>query len=358
MLDACPVGTKVNAIPTPAVTIELDILARNVRRVQDLLEACGLKVRPHVKTHKIPAIARMQLEAGAIGITCQKLSEAEAMADGGLNDILLTYNVLGKEKLKRLVELARRVRLAVTVDNPVVAKELSSAFHDAGIVLPVLCECDTGGQRCGVQSPSEALELAQVLTSLPGLEFHGLMTHPTLIGSSQFMQETRRLLTGVGLNAAVVSGGGTPELQNIQNANGFTEHRPGTYIYNDRNTMLSGWATKEDCAMRVRATVVSRPRHDRAILDAGAKTLTSDLGPGIEDYGLITEHPDASLARIADEHGVVDVSRCVQKPEIGEVVTIIPNHACTLSNLHDLVYGVRNKLVAAVWQVSARGCVQ
>src|SRR2546425_12708695 len=166
---AAQAGTLLELIDTPVVTIDLAVMEQNIARLQHYLSLHGMRNRPHIKTHKVPAIARMQVAAGAAGITCQKLGEAEVMAEGGLDDILLTYNVLGEAKLERLVALADRISLTVTVDHADIAAELSGAIRRAGLMLAVLIECDTGGRRCGVQTPAEAVELAQAITHLPGL---------------------------------------------------------------------------------------------------------------------------------------------------------------------------------------------
>jgi len=355
---AAQAGTTLELIDTPVVTIDLDVMDQNIARLQSYLSLHGLRNRPHVKTHKIPSIARMQVAAGAAGITCQKLGEAEVMAEGGLDDILLTYNVLGEAKLERLVALADRISLTVTVDHADIAAELSQAMRRAGLMLPVLIECDTGGRRCGVQTPAEAVELAQAITRLPGLILRGLMTYPTAPASGAFMGETIHLLKARGIPVDVVSGGGTPGVWKVHEIPGFTEHRAGTYVYNDRNTVAAGAATLSDCAMRIMATVVSRPTPDRAILDAGSKTLAADLGQGVAGHGLIVEYPDAVLAALSEEHGHVDLSLCRRAPNIGERVSIVPNHACVVSNLHNEVYGVRGGRVDVVWPVDARGAVR
>src|SRR5437773_2246632 len=320
---AAQAGTTLELIDTPVVTIDLDVMDQNIARLQSYLSLHGLRNRPHVKTHKIPSIARMQVAAGAAGITCQKLGEAEVMAEGGLDDILLTYNVLGEAKLERLVALADRISLTVTVDHADIAAELS-----------------------------------QAITRLPGLILRGLMTYPTAPASGAFMGETIHLLKTKGILVDVVSGGGTPGVWTVHEIPGFTEHRAGTYVYNDRNTVAAGAATLSDCAMRIMATVVSRPTPDRAILDAGSKTLAADLGQGVAGHGLIVEYPDAVLAALSEEHGHVDLSLCRRAPNIGERVSIVPNHACVVSNLHNEVYGVRGGRVDVVWPVDARGAVR
>lgn len=350
---------KIDDLDTPSVLIDLDLVEANLRRAQDYADAHGLKLRPHIKTHKIPELARRQVELGAVGITCQKLGEVEAMADGGLRDILLTFNLLGRAKLHRLVALARRLRLSVTLDNAVVASELDAAMREAGLVLPVLIECDTGGERCGVQTPEEAVELAKLVAALKGVRLDGLMTYPArgqTAATAAWLNEAVALLEAAGIELAVVSTGGTPDLYRAHEVTAASEHRPGTYIYHDRDQARASLGL-EACAMRILATVVSRPTDGRAILDAGSKTLSSDA-LGLDGFGLITEYPQAVLAKFSEEHGHVDCSASNARPRIGERVTVIPNHACAVTNLHDVVYGVRGDRVERVFRVEARGCVQ
>lgn len=349
----------IDDLDTPAVLIDLDLAEANLRRAQSYADAHGLKLRPHIKTHKIPEFARLQVELGAGGITCQKLGEAEVMADAGIDDILLTFNLLGRAKLQRLVALARRIRLSVTLDNAVVASELDAAMREAGLVLPVLIECDTGAERCGVQTPEEAVELARLVGGLNGLRLEGLMTYPArgqVAVTDAWLTEAVTRLATAGIEPRVVSTGGTPDLFRAHEVKAATEHRPGTYIYHDRDQARASLGL-DACAMRILATVVSRPTDGRAILDAGSKTLSSDLN-GLEGYGLITEYPQAVLARFSEEHGHVDCSASNARPRIGERVTVIPNHACAVTNLHDVVYGVRGDRVERVLEVAARGRVQ
>lgn len=341
-------------LDTPVVTIDLDVVEANIARLQTYLDGHGIKSRPHIKTHKIPALAKKQVEAGAVGIACQKIGEAEVMAAAGLRDIFLPFNILGPAKLERLVALARQVRLSLTVDSEGVAQGLSGAAHRAGLSLPVLVECDTGGQRVGVQSPEAALDLARRIARMPGLNFGGLMTYPNSEAAGKFIVRALELFRGTGLPVPEVSGGGTPVMWQAHTVPGLTEHRAGTYIYNDRSIVRSGAATWEQCAMRIRATVVSRPTPGRAILDAGSKSLTSDL-LGFEDYGYVVEYPEARLFTLSEEHGHLDVSGCARRPEVGEMVSIIPNHTCVVSNLHDTVTMTRGVRVEGEWAVAARG---
>ncbi len=347
----------VQELDTPVVTIDLDVVEANITRLQEYLDGHGIKNRPHIKTHKIPAIAHLQVAAGAVGIACQKIGEAEVMAAAGLRDILLPFNILGPAKLERLMELARQVRLAVTADSEVVVRGLSDAAYRAGLELTVLVECDTGFKRVGVQSPEAALDLARQITRLSGLRFGGLMTYPNSEAAGKFFSRCLELFREAGMPVPEVSGGGTPVMWQAHTVPGLTEHRAGTYVYNDRAIVRSGAATWEQCAMRIWATVVSRPTPGRAILDAGSKTLTSDL-LGFEDYGFVVEYPKARLHGLSEEHGHLDVSECEKRPEVGERVSIIPNHTCVVSNLHDVMVVVRRGQVEGEWPVAARGKVR
>jgi D-serine deaminase-like pyridoxal phosphate-dependent protein len=347
---------RVNDLLTPAVVIDLDRVEANIARLQRYLEAHGIANRPHIKTHKVPAVAELQLAAGAVGITCQKVSEAEVMADAGLDDIFLPYNILGKAKLARLMALARRVRLSVTADSSVTVQGYAEAAARAGVELPVLVEFDTGAHRCGVQSPEEAAALAREIAGAPALRFGGLMTFPHNADSDVFVRATRERLAPEGLEVARVSYGGTPGMWTAHERTEVTEYRAGTYVYGDRMILASGAMTPDQIALHVIATVVSRPTADRAILDAGSKTFSSDL-VGLEGHGLLLEYPDARIYNMSEEHGHVDLSACAQKPAIGERVTVIPNHACPVSNLRDHVYAVRADQVVATWPVAARGTI-
>jgi D-serine deaminase-like pyridoxal phosphate-dependent protein len=344
---------------TPVVTIDLDIMEANIKRLQAYCDRHGIGNRPHIKTHKIPQIARAQLAAGAFGVTCQKLGEVEVMLDAGIQDVLLTYNILGDAKLRRLRAMAERprARLTVVCDNEAVAESLSSAFAQSDVPLRVVVECDTGMGRVGVQTPAAAVELAQKIARLPGLRFVGLMTFPITDNTRPFFDAALAKLKHVGLEAEVVSTGGTPQVSRAHEVPGITEHRAGTYVFCDRATVASGAATWDDCAMRIRTTVVSRPTPDRANLDAGSKTLATDL-LSLTGYGRIVEYPDAVIERLSEEHGTVNLSGCAKKPEVGEIVSVIPNHTCVVTNLHDELIGVRKGRVEVVWTVAARGTIR
>lgn len=346
----------VDELETPVPVVDLDRLETNIAKLQAYLDEHKIENRPHIKTHKIPEIAKMQMEAGAIGITCQKVSEAEVMANTGFKDIFLPYNIIGEAKLARLMALAKRVTVSVTADSAFVVQGLSNAAQRAGLTLTVLVECDTGGGRCGVQSPQEAADLASVIHQSPNLHFGGLMTYPSNNNLDDYVNETRELLKKDNINIERVSGGGTPTMWNAHENKTVTEHRAGIYVYGDRLTMRPGAVTLDTCAFKVFSTVVSRPTADRGILDAGSKSLSMDLH-GLDGYGHICEYPDAKIYALTEEHGHVDFSACKNKPEIGERVTIIPNHCCVVSNLFDEVVGTRNGQVEVIWKVAARGTV-
>jgi D-serine deaminase-like pyridoxal phosphate-dependent protein len=347
-------------LDTPAVTIDLAVMAANIRRVQRHLDRHGIANRPHIKTHKIPEIGRMQMAAGAVGITCQKIGEVEVFADAGVaDDVLLTFNVIGAAKTDRLMALARRLaRLTVVLDNEVVARGLSEAGVRHGVDVAFLVECDTGFGRNGVQTPEEALALAQAAMKLPRMVFRGLMTFPNRDPDTRlFFERALELFERAGIAVPVVSGGGTPGIFTAQNLGVLTEHRAGTCVYNDVMVVAGGTATWDDCAMRVRTTVVSRPRDTRAVLDAGTKVLTSDQY-GMKGYGHILEYPGALIGALSEEHAIVDLTACPERPGVGDVVHVVPNHCCVVSNMVDEVYGVRAGRLETTWKVAARGTIR
>lgn len=353
-------GQTLAEILTPMPVIDEDRLAANIARAQDYVAAHGMGFRPHIKTHKIIAVARQQIAAGATGLNCQKLSEAEVFADAGFQDILITYNILGPERLARLRALNDRVaRLSVVADSDTTVKGLAAAFAGAK-PLAVLVECDTGALRCGVQSPEDAASLAAQVAAAPGLRFAGLMTYPPVGGAERveaFLQATMALLAARGIDCPVRSNGGSPDLFKAHLVPSATEHRAGTYVYNDRSMVRAGECARDDLAMHVLATVISRPTPTRAVLDAGSKALTSDL-LGFADHGEIEELPGARITTLSEEHGVVDLSACTAPlPQVGDRVRIVPNHTCVISNLFDRMVFHRGGVVTRVEPVAARGTV-
>jgi len=334
---------QIDELDTPSLTADLDAVERNIARVQHYCDDHGISLRPHVKTHKLPELARMQVEAGARGITCQKLGEVEIFADAGFDDILISFPIIGESKIERLRRLAERVRVCVAVDSDEGADALD------GIDVDVLIECDTGFGRTGVQSPEEAARLAGTVE-----RFRGLMTYPTPAGTSEWLQ---RVLDLVG-EVDCISVGGTPTASSVHELGIATELRVGTYVYGDRACMANGSVPLEDCALRVLATVVSTPTRERAIVDAGSKALTSDLAEATTGYGFLLEHPEAQVYKLNEEHGHVDVSRCERPPRIGDRVSIVPNHACGAVNMYDEIVLHRGGEIVETLPIRARGRVR
>jgi D-serine deaminase-like pyridoxal phosphate-dependent protein len=341
--------THYSELDTPAVLIDLDRAEANLRRAQAAADKAGIALRPHIKTHKLPYFAKRQVELGAVGITVQKLGEAEVMADAGLTDLLLTFNIIGAAKLKRLKALHERVTIRVVADIPDPAKPLG-----------VFVECDTGMGRCGVQSPAAAIDLARQIIAAPGLAFAGLMTYPAAgkyQAAAQWLGDAQSAFSAAGIDLPAITTGGTPDIWHMDEAARVaTEYRPGTYIYMDRSQVVAGAASFDDCALTVLATVVSRPTESRAIIDAGSKALTSDL-LGLVGHGYVVEYPDAKVVGLSEEHGTLDVSACSSKPKIGDTIRIIPNHCCPVTNLFDRVNLIRNGELVETVAVAARGRV-
>ena len=347
----------IESFGTPCPVIDLDVVERNIARAQQLCDAAGVANRPHIKTHKSPILAKMQIAAGAQGITCQKLGEAEVMANAGITDIVIATNLLGAARSGRLAALQRRVALKVCADNPVSLSAYSEAAQRAERPLDIMIECDTGQKRAGVETPREALALAQIIRDNPWLNFAGLLFYPALDSWPQtqvFLDEMTAGLASLSLKHKIISTGGTPNFANIGKLKGATEHRAGTCIFNDRMMIEAKFATLGDCALQVFTSVVSRGGEERGILDAGSKTLTSDTG-GLEGFGLIMEHPEARIHKFAEEHGFLDLSRCNNKPVVGDIVRVIPNHVCVAVNMVDQLVAVRGGEIAEVIPVAARG---
>lgn len=348
-------------IQTPAVLIDLDVAVANICRFQEYADSHALNVRPHIKTHKLPAIADLQIAAGAIGITCQKVSEAEAMVSGSrsIADVLITYNIVGAEKLQRLKALAKRVKLSVVADSVAIVDGLSAAFREEPQPLTVLVECDTGANRCGVLTPDAATSLAAYIHKMPGLVFGGLMTYPPAGGEAAveaFMRVAKADIEALGIEVPVITSGGSPSMMHAAEAPTTTEYRPGTYVYNDRSLVSRGACGWADCALTVLATVVSVPAANRAIIDAGSKVLTSDL-LGLTGYGHVLGRDDIAVDQLSEEHGRLISSGPIGL-SVGDKIRIVPNHACVVTNMVDTVSVIGNDLLRTeAWPVTARGMV-
>jgi D-serine deaminase-like pyridoxal phosphate-dependent protein len=348
---------RIEELETPVPVIDLDRVEHNLMKMQDYCDSHGLRLRPHIKTHKMPALAHRQVELGARGITCQKLGEAEVMVDAGIDDILISYPLIGPAKGLRLAELARRAKISVAIDNVLALETVAEAARAAGSTIGVLVEFDSGNKRTGVISVDQALDLARHAGAADGLRFDGLMTYPSTAATAAFVADAKHRFTAAGIAISVVSGGGTPNAWHAHEVAGLTEVRVGTYIYHDRATVGAGAANLDECALHLHATVISRPTADQAVIDAGTKSLTSDLvAPSVgAGYGLILGYPDAVIERLSEEHGMIDLSHCPEKPALGERIRIVPNHVCVVSNLHDEVVMSRDGRIVDTWRVAARG---
>jgi D-serine deaminase-like pyridoxal phosphate-dependent protein len=359
-------------LSTPALTVDLDVLDRNLDRMAAYCREHRIGLRPHTKTHKTLEVARRQLDRGAVGLTVAKVGEAEVMADADPNEILVAFPVFGAEKLKRLAAVATARRILLSLDSEATARELSAAATAQNVTFGVLVEFDAGLGRCGLQPGPACVELARTVQKLPGLEFRGLMTYPGNIWGTD--EEREKISESVAVAVAtaltafeteriaveIVSAGSTPSAQLSHRIHGVTEIRPGTYVYNDLNTYYQGACTLEDCAARVVATVVSTAVPNRAIIDGGSKTFSSDLlgsGPRA-GYGMVVEAPGARLMKLNEEHGYIDTTDCRHSFHVGEVVTIIPNHVCACVNLHDKLFLLRNGEYTGSWKVAARGKIR
>ena len=347
---------RVEDLDTPALTVDLDILESNIRIVAEACRKEGIPLRVHTKTHKIPEIAHMQLAAGAVGIVSQKVGEAEAMVAGGVKDILIPYNIVGKQKVERLSRLCKQASMTVAVDSEITARGISEQLAADGSETSVLVELDTGGKRCGVQSPEAARDLARVVADLPGLNLQGVMTHPANKRAKPFLDSVRHLFQEAGLPLHTMSSGGTGS-QAVAKAIGCTEVRIGSYLFEGptRINRTSNPPNPKTCVERMVVTVVSTPTPDRVIIDGGKKTFTNDKDT---PYGCIVEHPKAEIYSMSVEHGHVDVSSCDHTFTVGERISVIPQHQGMTTNLHDEVYAVRDGFVEAVWQVAGRGRVK
>ncbi len=363
---------RYDELSTPALTIDLDALERNLDRMASSCRKQGVGVRPHTKTHKTPEVARMQRDHGAVGLAVAKVGEAEVMVEAGLDDILIAYPILGAEKLRRLAALAGSRRIFVSLDSEVTARELSKAASEHGSTVGVLVEFDVGCHRCGLEPGPPCVELASEIARMLGLSFCGLMTYfGNVWGSPEARRAEAHVVAGeverallafreAGIAVGIVSGGSTPSAEFAHLIPGLTEIRPGSYVYNDMNTFYQGACLIEDCAARVVTTVVSTAVPGRAIIDAGSKTLSSDLlGAGPKSgYGYIVEAPDVPIMKLNEEHGHLDIASSAHRFYVGEVLTVIPNHVCTCVNMHDEVFTLRNGMVVGSWRVAARGKIR
>jgi D-serine deaminase-like pyridoxal phosphate-dependent protein len=353
-------------LDTPCLVIDLDVVERNVRRLQAELDGRGVALRPHFKTHKLVPIARLQLEAGAVGITAGTLGEAEVLAEAGIHDVFVAYPVwAGGPKADRLRDLHERIRLSVGVDSAEGARQLARAVGGHRLPLRVLVELDAGLHRTGAADPAAAVEVAEAARAA-GLDVRGVFTHGghAYAGRSAgadaagdevtVLLAARDALAGAGFEIETASAGSTPTRM-LSAQPGITEIRAGTYVLNDRQQLMLGSAEPDELAAWVAATVVSRPGPGQMVIDAGAKSLTKDRADYLEGFGLLPDHPDAVIQRVFDYHGAVSLPAEGPMPAIGDIVRVVPNHVCPVVDLFDTALIVRGGDVVDRWPVDARG---
>ncbi|HEV2107115.1 MAG TPA: alanine racemase, partial [Thermomicrobiales bacterium] len=329
-------------------------------------------LRPHIKTHKTPEIARLQLAAGAVGLTCAKLGEAEIMVGlAGADDVLLAYPTVGEAKIARLMALMERARITVALDSREAGRALGQAMAAQDRILDVYVEVNTGQDRAGARFGEEAVSLAKDLARIPGLRVTGIMTHEgqanvaepdqlesVALEAGRAIVATAEAIRAAGIDIKEVSVGSTSAAKFTPTVPGVTEMRPGTYVFNDNSAFRHGRIGPDDCALHILTTVVSRPAPDRAVIDAGSKTLTMDPSKSHPGHGYIVGHPNARIARISEEHGVVLLPEGEDGFHVGARVEIIPNHVCPAVNLQDQLFILRDGRLADVWDIAARGKVR
>jgi D-serine deaminase-like pyridoxal phosphate-dependent protein len=357
-------GAPLKEIDTPALLIDLDLMERNLRTLADFMAAGTSTLRPHAKTHKCPEVARLQLAHGARGITCAKLGEAEALVEGGINDILIANQIVGSIKIKRLMDLAQRADISVAVDSIDNAQAISEAAAARGLRVGVMVETNIGQNRCGLATTEDVLRLSQQVAELPGLRFLGLMGyegHTVLLPNRAERESQCRKAMGLlmenvqaveeaGIPVNVVSAGGTGTYNITARYPGITELQAGSYVFSDaryRQVMPDF-----ECALTLLATVISRPAHSRVIVDAGRKAISDDFG-----LPLSKDHPELIMAGLSEEHGALE-ARHGSALKVGDKIELLPSHGCTTVNLHDWFYCHRNGRIEAIWRIAGRGKFQ
>ena len=366
------IGMSLDEVDTPALIVDLDAFERNLRHLAERVRGTGARLRPHAKTHKCPVIALKQIEAGAVGVCVQKVSEAEAMVYGGVRDVLVTNEIVGRQKLRHLMALAHAARIGVCVDDPAQIADLEAAAGEAGVAnLPVHVEINMGGNRCGVEPGEPALALARLVEDMPHLSFAGLQAYH---GSAQHLRgwaerqeaiagavakaaRTRDLLSANGIACDNITGAGTGTFEFEAASGVYTELQCGSYIFMDadygRNLDKDGAETRAfEPSLFVWATVMSRPAAERAIVDAGLKALAFDSGPPT-----VWDEPAAVYERASDEHGRLGIASPTNRLRLGDKIRLVPGHCDPTVNLYDWYVGVRGERVEAIWPITARGAV-
>jgi 3-hydroxy-D-aspartate aldolase len=365
------VGSHVSEVDTPALLIDLDALERNIRRMQERAAGTNVHLRPHSKTHKSTTIANMQIAAGAIGVCCQKVSEAEIMVDGGVGDVFISNEVAGKVKIDRVAALARRAKVSVCVDDPGNVQELAAAAAKFGSTVHVLVELNVGGNRCGVESAEEAARLTAAIANRSTLRFAGIQAYHGAAQHLRKFEERRSAIEGAvkkvsaaisiirqnGLECDVIAGAGTGTFE-FEIASGiYNELQVGSYVFMDvdygRNNDRSGKPVSDfENALFILTTLMSYPVTKRAVVDAGLKALSVDSGmPRVIGYDGV------SYVAASDEHGRLEITSDDRPFKLGDKIRLVPGHCDPTVNLHDWFVCIRNSHVESLWPVSARGAV-
>ena len=366
------VGMTLEEVDTPALLVELDAFEDNLRTLQDYVSGTSVNLRPHAKAHKCPIIGHMQLAQGAVGLCCQKVSEAEAMVFGGVGDILLTNEIVGARKVARLAALARRARIAICVDHPLQIAQLSEAVEAAGVEIRVLVDVNAGMGRCGVEPGAPVVPLAQAVDKAKGLNFggiqayHGTSQHfrghdergAAIKGTCDGVEKTLEEIKKAGLACETVTGGGTGTYEFEVGSGLFTELQAGSYIFMDHDYTLNkskdgGRFEDFQQSLFVLATVISHPGPDRMVTDAGTKAVSIDTGQPVTHGIGGVEYKTAG-----DEHGKLMLGGATVDLTVGDKIKVIPNHCDTTVMLYDWFVGLRGGRVESVWPIPGRGETQ
>ncbi|MCP5152119.1 MAG: DSD1 family PLP-dependent enzyme [Chromatiales bacterium] len=366
------IGMPLEEVDTPALLVDLDAFERNLDRMATALEGSPVRLRPHSKTHKCAVIGRMQIARGAVGVCCQKVGEAEAMVDGGIDDVLVSNEVVGARKLDRLAALSRRARVAVCVDDPGQVAAIDAAAARFDTTLSVLVEINNGAGRCGVEPGRPAVDLARRIADAPRLRFGGLQAYQ---GRAQHIRDhaerraaidhavaltrdTVEQLAAAGLECEIVGGAGTGTFRFEAASGVFNELQAGSYVFMDadygRNLDAGGGPFSEfEHSLFVYATVMSKPDSGRAYLDAGLKAFSVDQGmPLVADFDGIT------VTRASDEHANLDLGGAGANIAVGDKIRLVPGHCDPTVNLYDWYVGIRNGRVESLWPIAARGAAR
>jgi 3-hydroxy-D-aspartate aldolase len=359
------IGQRLEDVDTPALIVDLDAFEKNIRTMVEAVKGRKIRIRAHAKTHKSPDIARLQIAAGAVGMCCQKVSEAEAMVEGGVKDVLVSNEVVGRRKIERLAALAPRARIGVCVDNAANLREIGAT----GAKLDVYVEIDVGMGRCGVQPGEPAAALVREIQKFDNLRFAGLQAYhgraqhvrtmeergALIAGSAKKVEQTVELINKAGIEVPIVTGAGSGTFMFEVESQAWDEIQPGSYVFMDADYARNEWRAplpRFEHSLFVLATVMSRPSESRVIVDAGLKASSVDSG-----LPTVWQRPGLEYAGASDEHGRIEVAAGTQAPAYGEKLLLVPGHCDPTVNLYDWYVCVRKGVVEALWPITARGAL-